>query len=295
MLEFRKRAPSLSKFQFDSEQSCVRHLLQVRWPDGFICPHCASRDACRMETRRLPLFQCRRCRHQTSLLAGTIMEGSRTSLLKWYTAMFLLARTGVGTTAVHLSKTIRVTYKTAWLMLHKIRHALSEADSAVRLSGAVRINRDVYGRPVYYRATHHHPKEQPLFTGGTVDNEGEALYIKMKLISSEHIHRLHVKPSADITFINAHTEMEADETIFFPRRLTPRRFPSLARCYRWAQGWIRHTFKGIGRKYVQNYLNEFCYCYNAEQTGASPFERLPGNCSAYDTVTLASLRARLAV
>lgn len=289
--------PSLEQFhaEFDSEQTCARHLYQMKWPEGFVCPRCAWRDACTIHTRRLPLYQCRRCRHQTSLLAGTVMEGSRTSLLRWYMAMFFLARPGVGTTATSLCRAIRVTYKTAWLMLHKIRHAISQADASVRLSGPVRINYDVYGRPDWYYAAKPFPKELPLFTGGSVNDDGEPEYIKMKLISAEHMHNNYIQPSAEAAFIDCHAKVEEDEALFFPKRSRPKRFPSLGRCYRLARRWIRHSFKGIGRKYFQSYLDEFCFCLNVARTGASPFQRLPYVCAVHGTVTQSTLRTRPAI
>jgi transposase-like protein len=297
MFAYRKPVPPLEQFhnRFDSELSCARHLYQMKWPDGFVCPRCAWRYASTIETRRLPLFQCGRCRHQTSLLTGTVMEGSRTTLLRWYMAMFLLARPGVGITAVALSKAIRVTYKTAWLMLHKIRHAISQADASVRLSGTVRINYDVYGRPDWYYITQRYPKEQPLFTGGTVTDQGDAVYVKMKLVPAEHMRNLYILPSAEAAFTNGHADAEHGDALFFPKRNRPKRFPSLSRCYRSARSWIRHSFKGIGRKYVQNYLDEFCFCLNQDLSGISPFHRLPQVCALHGTVTQAALRSRPAV
>ena len=68
------------------------------------------------------------------------MSGSRTSLMKWFTAIFLVSQPEHGINAVALSRIIHVTYKTAWLILHKIRHTCSMFDQKSPLSGVVQVN-----------------------------------------------------------------------------------------------------------------------------------------------------------
>lgn len=92
---------SIEQFQmhFSSEKACIDYLYQKKWPNGFSCPRCEHRYAYLTITRRLPLYECCHCRHQASLLSGTIMEGSRTKLSKWLLAIFLVSRVNMGTTA----------------------------------------------------------------------------------------------------------------------------------------------------------------------------------------------------
>ncbi|MEW9698384.1 transposase [Paenibacillus sp. SI8] len=89
---------SLAQFrnQFSTEESCISYISQTKWPNGFVCPRCNQRHAYVTVTRRLPLYECSRCRHQTSLLAGTVMEGIRTDLRKWLLALFFVSRTNKG-------------------------------------------------------------------------------------------------------------------------------------------------------------------------------------------------------
>ena len=65
---------SLAEFQsrFASEEDCRRYLMACRWPDGFRCPRCGKREACELATREL--LQCRSCRHQASVTAGTVLH-----------------------------------------------------------------------------------------------------------------------------------------------------------------------------------------------------------------------------
>jgi transposase-like protein len=66
--------------RFSTEEACINYLFQVKWPHDFLCPRCETRQAYTIYTRRLPLYECTSCRHQTSLTVGTVMEGSKTEL-----------------------------------------------------------------------------------------------------------------------------------------------------------------------------------------------------------------------
>ncbi len=83
---------TLIEFQemFPNEDACWAHLRAVRWPDGFECPVCQHREASWLSRRRLE--QCRACRRQTSVTAGTVLHGTRVGLRIWFLAFFFLGR-----------------------------------------------------------------------------------------------------------------------------------------------------------------------------------------------------------
>ena len=84
---------SLIEFQskYGTEESCEHALFQLKWPDGFKCPKCGFCHCTVIGGRRLPLYQCPACRHQTSATAGTIMANSKLSLVKWFLALHFAA------------------------------------------------------------------------------------------------------------------------------------------------------------------------------------------------------------
>ncbi|WP_415841634.1 transposase, partial [Paenibacillus macerans] len=131
--------------RFNSEQACMEALIAMKWPNGFVCPRCTYTRCSRLTSRHIPLLECGKCKHQTSPLVGTIFEGTHLPLVKWFQALelFLLPD---GISALRLRQVIRVAYKTAWSMLHKIRHAVGEFDARELLSGDVKVNSDQYGR-----------------------------------------------------------------------------------------------------------------------------------------------------
>lgn len=110
---------TLQEFQaaFPDEESCWEALRRVRWPRCFVCTRCGSRGSCGIVTRRLE--QCRSCRYQCSVTAGTVFHGTRVPLLTWFWAIFFLARHKKGISALQLQRDTGIgSYETAWTMLH---------------------------------------------------------------------------------------------------------------------------------------------------------------------------------
>ncbi|WP_028456617.1 IS1595 family transposase [Chitinilyticum litopenaei] len=136
---------SLSAFQqqFGAESQCQTALEQARWPQGFRCPHCQHPACYRIQGRTHPLFQCRACRKQTSLTAGTLFEKSPLPLRLWFLALYLIGEAKTGLSALALKRQLGVNYRTAWLVQHKIMQAMLERDASYQLDGVVQVD-DAY-------------------------------------------------------------------------------------------------------------------------------------------------------
>ena len=111
--------------KFGTDETCLGYLSAIRWPDGFICPVCGLRDG--WVTARGTMY-CRGCDRQTSPTAGTILHNSRTPIRKWFVAAWLLCTQKTGVSAKTLQRELNVGYKTAWLMLQKLRRAMVRAE-----------------------------------------------------------------------------------------------------------------------------------------------------------------------
>jgi len=259
--------------QFATEEACAEFIYRFKWPHGYFCPRCNHPHAYLTHTRRLPLYECMRCRHQTSLTTGTILEGSRTPLRKWLFAIFLLSRTDQGTNAVELARAIQVTYKTAWLMLLKIRQSLHTANKQTKLTGSVQVNSAVYGRP-YNPSVRKHPKEHFLLVGSSINETEKANILKIHFVQPDHTQYRQISRYAVLTFNQLHIDtqtanIECNLGLYSPKRKRPlMKYASLA-CK-----WVNQTFHGIGFKYLQFYLDEFCYRYNLTQRQEPIFRRL---------------------
>lgn len=112
---------------YHNEDAARKHLEAIRWPNGPTCPHCGveSKDhyALQGEKHRPGLRKCQDCRKQFSVTVGTVFERSKIPLHKWVYAAALLASSKKGISAHQIHRTIGVTYKTAWFLLHRLREA----------------------------------------------------------------------------------------------------------------------------------------------------------------------------
>ncbi len=139
--------PGLSMAEFlqlyGSEALCRAALEQMRWPNGFRCPRCESSHYSRHERDQQLLWQCGRCRHQTSLLAGTVFQASKLPLRTWFLALHLLTQSKNNLSALALKRQLGVAYKTAWLIKHKLMDVMADRESRRVLTGRVEID-DAY-------------------------------------------------------------------------------------------------------------------------------------------------------
>src|SRR5436190_21193029 len=106
---------------FSDLDVATEYVAALRWPDGFVCPHCGGRDYSYVSTRRL--WKCKSCTKQSSVKVGTIFEDSALGLDKWLPAIWLAANPEEGTSSHELARALGTTQKSAWFMLHRIGEA----------------------------------------------------------------------------------------------------------------------------------------------------------------------------
>jgi transposase-like protein len=128
--------------RFCSEEACLEYLIQMRWPDGFVCPVCNGRKA--WQTGRM-LFHCSQCGRQVSATAGTVFQGTRKPLQMWFRAMWWVTSQKNGASAKGLQQNLGLgSYQTAWAWLHKLRRAMVRPGRN-RLSGLVEVDETYVG------------------------------------------------------------------------------------------------------------------------------------------------------
>lgn len=131
--------------RFKTEADCVAYLIKLRWPGGFVCPGCGSDQAWLVRRGR---YKCRSCRHETSVLAGTLFQDSRKPLVFWFRALWHVTNQKSGTSALGLQRALDLgSYTTAWLWLHKMRRAMVRPGRD-RLSGRVEVDETFVGGEV---------------------------------------------------------------------------------------------------------------------------------------------------
>jgi len=129
--------------QFGSEAQCESELEQARRPQGFICSCCGETGHSVFKVGSHKTFQCKACRRQTSLTAGTLFQSTRLPLTVWFLAIYLISQAKTGLSALALKRLLGVNYPTAWMLQHKLMTAMSERDANYTLSGRIDID-DAY-------------------------------------------------------------------------------------------------------------------------------------------------------
>lgn len=127
---------------FFSEKACRQYLEKLRWPEGFICPHCGNQSAW---LTKGGLHRCQQCDHQASVTAGTIFQDTRKPLQLWFRAMWEITSQKNGVSALGLQRVLGFSrYETVWIWLHKFRTAMVRPDRD-RLSGTVEVDETFIG------------------------------------------------------------------------------------------------------------------------------------------------------
>lgn len=288
--------------KFADDAACLDFAEKLRWPNGFYCPVCGHRDACRFETRRLPMWECRNCKLQTSLTSNTMMHRSRTTLKKWLMAMFLVSCNPYGVNAVHLARILEVTYKTAWKMLNQIRRAISDADQHILLSGKVEAKLEIFMMQLIPKDEESDlQKEQSVIVAKSTNQERNPYY-KIKRIERDKQAReyLSLQEKAEFKSLYCDTTMtelhlncnfqqfkkirdpfeklsfdaSADFIDIINAARNKSMFP-LSIVALEAFQWMNDIYHGIGSKYVQYYMDEYCFRLNyLNDSGLLPLVKL---------------------
>lgn len=108
----------------DTDVECRFYLEELRWPNGVACSRCAGTTISRIKARKV--FECDSCRYQFSVTAGTLFHDSHLPMPKWFLAIFLMCESKKGVSANQLKRMLKVSYKTAWYLCHRIRAAMTE-------------------------------------------------------------------------------------------------------------------------------------------------------------------------
>jgi transposase-like protein len=117
-------------------------VAALRWPDGPVCPECGGKEHSYLTTRRL--WKCKACKKQFSVKVGTIFEDSPIPLDKWLASIWLIANAKNGVSSHELGRSIGLTQKSAWFVLHRVRLAM-QTKSFDKFSGAVEVDETFIG------------------------------------------------------------------------------------------------------------------------------------------------------
>jgi len=268
--------------RFDTEEACREYLIQLRWPEGFMCPMCGCREYYQISTRHK--YECKNCRYQASVTAGTVMDRSHLSLRRWIWAIYLVSRDKRGYSAMQLSRVLSLPYNTAWFLLHRIRHAMAERDSNYMLTGIVELDDTYLGKPKKGGKRGRGTTKTKVVVAVSKDEDGKPKYAKMQVVPN-----LKGKTIGKFAkgYIKEGSVVQTDAYRSYRKPLTEKYlheyqvFDAESDMLKWlhtiignAKAFVSGTFHGLGRKHLQSYLDEYCYRFNRRYLEGHIFSRL---------------------
>lgn len=279
---------SLAEFVswFPDEDSCAKYLARSRWPEGFRCPRCKNGEAFVLPRRWL--WQCKRCRYQTSPTAGTVLHRTRVPLPQWFRAAYLVSTLTPGISAVQLQRQLGLrTYETAWTMLHRLRRAMLRPEQD-RISGTVEVDESYVGGPKSGKRGR--GAENKVLIVGAVEVRGEGSgrvrlavipaptrnalvqFIKRNVVEGSIVTTDGFPAYEGIASWGYDHQPQIQEGKRNPHNILPR----IHRVFSNLKTWLTGTHHGVGAKNMPVYLREFVFRFNRRQTPMAAFQTLLG-------------------
>ena len=300
--------PGLIEFQhkFSTEKRCHDFLFKQRWPEGYECPKCNHKHYSFIRKRKL--YQCKSCKYQASITAGTIFHKTRKPLVIWFLMIYLITQCKTGQSINYFRSLLRIgCYKTAWTMAHKIHKAMQERDSNYKLGGIMEMDdayfgeRNVTGK----RGRGAGNKSVVIIAVGTRVYKGKIKPGFLKMEVSENMKKERVKDFIKGNITNgSHIKTDkfksykwlADDgftheavRIYNPKE-TLEYLPWVHIMIGNIKGILKGVHHGVSPKHLQRFLSEFCYRFNRRFMVNSMFEHLISACLNTQVITFAELR-----
>ena len=285
--------------RFNTEEACRDHFFTMRWPNGFVCPKCEHNEYSFIRFRNL--YQCKKCGHQASITAGTIMHKSHTGLREWFLAVFLVIHDKRGISALQLSKDIGVSYYTAWLMLHKLRDAMAQRDKKYMLGGKVEIDDAFFGAPIEGGRRGRGTDKTPAIIELELDKQGRPLYMKAEVVdaingeTATELAKRTIEPGAEVYTdgLSSYEKLSSEGYEHHAENFDPQKNPDhlhwLHTIISNLKAFVVGTYHGIDKKHLQRYFDEFCYRFNRRKFEGQFFNRLLSACAEGRCITYSQI------
>ena len=283
---------------FPSEYDCFQYLVEKRWPDGFRCPKCGNTSAYFIEKHRR--FQCTACRRQTSVTAGTVFHRLRHPLLTLFWAVYFIATSKKGISAMELQRKLGIrSYQTAWLLLHKIRYAMAS-------SQMFPLTNDVEADETFVGGRHSGKRgrgaEGKTPVAAVVETNGKTMgRAYLETIESVTTYNLtsfitrNLTPGVKVTtdgytaygFLSAYFQ---HVPLTRPKDTTDDEvLPKVHILFANLKMWLRGTYNCLPSKHLQRYLDEFIFRFNRRWKMENIFDKLLLRCIITHAFTYADL------
>lgn len=291
---------NLLKFmeEFPTEESCKSHFRKQREQEGVQCRKCASTHHYWLQAKWQ--WQCSSCDFRTTLRSGSIMEGSKVSVRTWYLAMAFMSFSKKTISAAELQRQLNhPKYDTVWRLMHKIREGMGKRDALYQLEGEVEFDEGYFetatSKTVKLKRGRGSQKQTQVAVMAestwlenleTNKKSKQCRYFKMKVIDGHQAENINsvIENSFDeksivfsdksTSYVNISDYVETHITEKSDHQTTKNTLKWAHIAISNAKRTLLGIFHKIKGKYLQNYLNEFCYKLNRRYFGNQLFERL---------------------
>ena len=288
--------------RFATEQDCWQYLLESRWPDGFRCPRCGHDAAYALATRSL--LQCRSCRHQTSVTAGTVLHRSRLPLSLWFAAAYLMTTHSPGFSALQLQRQLGLgRYETAFVMLQKLRRAMQRPERD-RIVGTVEVDETyVGGVDRQQRGGRQRDSNKSIVVGAVERRQNGSGRIRLAVIedlagpSLAAFVTAAVEPGSILLtdgwqgYVPLRDRYDHRPVTVGKAANASQLLPHIHRTFSNLKTWLKGTHHGVGAKHLPYYVDEFVFRFNRRKTPMAAFQSLLGLTSKRQPTTYKMLYA----
>jgi len=265
---------------FKTYDDCRNYLNEIRWGDSFVCPKCRSTRFALMTNG---YHLCLDCKHKCSATSGTIFEKTHISLLAWFRAIWYVCSQKDGASALGLQRVLALgSYKTAWLILHKIRKAMVTPERS-RLSGLVQVDESYIGGSSHGIEKKGRGTEQSLIFIAIEKQERKLGRCRIVLIPNASAMSLNaaiaenIEPGSTLETDGWRGYNQVEQNGYIRKTVRKEDMLSspenlLPQCHLISsllQRWLLSTLQGAVRKqYLQDYLNEYIFRFNRRKSGS---------------------------
>lgn len=284
--------------EFPTEQTCKDHFRKQREQEGVECKRCSSNQHYWLKAKQQ--WQCSKCEFRTTLKSGSIMEGSKVSFHTWYKAMAFMTFSKKTISASELQRQLNhPKYDTIWRLMHKIRSAMGKRDALYQLEGAIEFDEGYFEKATSEKVKLKRGRgsqrqlnvavmaeSTPLENHETGRTSSQCRYFKMRVLydhKAETINKLIEENFSEksIVFSDKSTSY-VDIADYVEIHITEKSDKTTTKTtLKWVHITISNakrsllgTFHKIKAKYLQSYLDEFCYKLNRRYFGNRVFDRL---------------------
>lgn len=284
---------------FSDEDKAREFLEKLRWPDGPVCPHCGLVDnAYRLEPKkdsekgkhvRKGVWKCGGCREQFTVTVGTIFEDSHIPLNKWLLAYHLLCASKKGMSAHQLHRMLKLNYRSAWFMAHRIRYTMTQEPLSSKLTGIIEVDETFVGGKLRVGTYKPRDGKKPKYRS-PIDNKAAVVSVLQRggRVQSQHVPKVtaenlrpiieqmvdenaHVMTDSSTTLKGAlktrtHSQVNhrADEYVRYEDGLCITT-NAIEGYFATLKRGINGVYHHVGKQHLHRYLTEFDFRYNSRK------------------------------